>query len=295
MPKRTIIVAHVPVLHEGYMRLFNKFADADELYIVGPDIISEIDYLRKDIRAINPKQIQQILNKGLRNTKILDQKTLVELDNKETTIVMPDDDIAEHLATKLNHATIKLYPVFLRWDRRNTSKQDVVGADRSISKDAFHTEMMNKAHSESLKSSNIWRRVGAVIVQDDTAIFAGSNRQLPTDYSIWIDGDPRSTAKRGSDLELTTDMHAEARLIAHAAKQGVKLAGASIYVTTFPCPPCSKLIAEAGISKCYFASGYATLDGEDLLKAYDVELIQVKGVEPEDRPDEWVTYPEKKK
>ena len=38
-------------------------------------------------------------------------------------------------------------------------------------------------------------------------------------------------------------MHAEARLIAAAAREGRATAGAVLYVTDFPCPPCAKLIA----------------------------------------------------
>src|SRR5690606_3538134 len=117
----------------------------------------------------------------------------------------------------------ELYPVFLRWDRRNTSKQDKVAADRRISRDAFHKEMMAKADTASLKATNIWRRVGAAIVQDGKCVSAVSNHQLPTQYTIHIDGDPRGISKRGSDIELTTDMHAEALLIANAAQHGIKL------------------------------------------------------------------------
>jgi dCMP deaminase len=76
-------------------------------------------------------------------------------------------------------------------------------------------------------------------------------------------------------LELSTATHAEARLIAQAAREGTSTKSAVMYVTDFPCPPCAKLIAAAGIAKLYFRTGYAVLDGEDVLAAAGVEVVQV--------------------
>jgi dCMP deaminase len=48
-----------------------------------------------------------------------------------------------------------------------------------------------------------------------------------------------------------------------------------MYVTDFPCPPCAKLIAGAGIARLYFRTGYAVLDGQDVLEQAGVEVVQV--------------------
>ena len=48
-----------------------------------------------------------------------------------------------------------------------------------------------------------------------------------------------------------------------------------IYVTDFPCPPCAKLIAGAGIERVYYRQGYAVLDGADVLQAAGVEIVHV--------------------
>ena len=47
-----------------------------------------------------------------------------------------------------------------------------------------------------------------------------------------------------------------------------------MYVTDFPCPPCARLIAAAGISRLYFRDGYAVLDGEEILRAAGVDILQ---------------------
>ena len=60
------------------------------------------------------------------------------------------------------------------------------------------------------------------------------------------------------------------------AKRGIALEGASIYVTTFPCPVCAKSVALSGIKKVYYSKGYSLLDAEDILRAYGVEIVLVK-------------------
>ena len=82
--------------------------------------------------------------------------------------------------------------------------------------------------------------------------------------------------KRGLNIELTTDQHAESVVISEAAKKGIALLGADLYISTFPCPPCAKIVAAAGIKRCYFLSGYSMLDGERILKDSGVEIIQVR-------------------
>jgi dCMP deaminase len=76
-------------------------------------------------------------------------------------------------------------------------------------------------------------------------------------------------------VDLSTAIHAEAALIAGAARDGTSLAGADLYTTTFPCPACARLIAEAGFLRCFFAGRYSVLDGEQTLRARGISLIWV--------------------
>jgi dCMP deaminase len=47
-------------------------------------------------------------------------------------------------------------------------------------------------------------------------------------------------------------------------------------VTDFPCPPCAKLLAAADIERLYYREGYAVLDGEAVLEAAGVEVVQAQ-------------------
>lgn len=51
-------------------------------------------------------------------------------------------------------------------------------------------------------------------------------------------------------------VHAEANAVAQAAARGVKISGAIAYVTAFPCWPCFKLLANAGVREVVFADAY---------------------------------------
>jgi dCMP deaminase len=117
--------------------------------------------------------------------------------------------------------------------------------------------------------------VGAAIRFADGTIASAVNEHNPHPLSAYAVGDPRANFSQGVHLELSTATHAEARLIAQAARDGVSTKSAVMYVTDFPCPPCAKLIAAAGIAKLYFRTGYAVLDGEDVLAAAGIEVIQV--------------------
>lgn len=292
MPKRRVLAAYVPVLHQGYLRFFDADPAVTDAYVFDTDILSQLDYIRKDLRALTPQQQVELLQALGRFSavRLLTARTVSQLDRPDTTLIMPDEDVSRAVAGLLEKASVVLYPVFLRWDRRAVDRRAAVSPDRTISSDEFDHEIMRQANAESRRSSNIWRRVGAVIVKDGKVLMKASNRHLPTDHSLWMDGDPRSTLHQGVGIETTTDMHAEAKLIAAAAHEGIALKGADIYCTNFPCPPCAKLIAESGILKCYYSGGYAVLDGEAVLKGYGIEIIHVNEPEDDGHPGEWVAY-----
>lgn len=57
-------------------------------------------------------------------------------------------------------------------------------------------------------------------------------------------------------IEYSRTIHAEASLIANAASRGVSLTDATLYVTTFPCHECTRLIIQAGIGRVVFVEPY---------------------------------------
>ena len=276
---RTVIIAYIPVLHAGYKKLFESNPEANKLYILGPELISQFPHLIKDIRQLDPDFIKSAIGswKMFEKIEILDEKTLLKLAEEKPTIILPNEDVVKSLVEKyLAKVPIKYSPIFFKWDKHNTVLETEVNPNRKISKENFDKEMIGKALKEGEKSSDIWRRIGSVIVKDGKVIIQTHNIGTPTEQTSMYEGDPRSNFHKGVHLELSTFMHSEAGAIAEAARKGVSLEGADLYVTTFPCPPCGKLIAYSGIKRVFYANGYGVLDSERILKDKGVEIIKVE-------------------
>jgi len=292
----SVLIAYVPVLHEGYLRLFQKYSKVDCMYVLDTSVLEQFDYIRKDLRQLSAEDaVRAITGLGIfKEVKVINLKALQYISD-QIEIVLPSDDISEALRDMffMNHH-VKMYPIFLRWDRRNTSEPDKLDPDRTISVNQFDKEMIARTFDEAHKSADIYRRIGALVVQNGKMILAAYNKHLPSVHTPWIEGDARNTLKKGVGIEVTTVMHAEASLIAEAAKRGLPLDGTYLYVSDFPCPLCAKYVALSGIKKVYYAHGYAVLDGQRVLKDFGIELIHVEGVDPpDDQPETWVPYPEK--
>ena len=166
--------------------------------------------------------------------------------------------------------------VFLRWDKPITLRENVVDPNRIISQKEFDKKMIKLAFESADKSSDWWRQVGAVVVRDKKVLFARYNKHLPSAHSIYENGDPRNNFDAGEHIDLSTVIHAEAGVISEAAKKGVSLDNAEMYVTTFPCPNCARLMIEAGIKKVYYSKGYSLVDAEKLFSQAGVEIILVQ-------------------
>lgn len=289
---KKVIVAFVPVLHEGYRKFFEKHKDAETLYIFGPEISEQFYYLQKEIRALEPRLIREaILSWGINpNIEILDLKKLKEIGKQKLTVIMPREDVSQELAEKyLNNNEVIYDQIFLRWDRHNSIAEKPVTPNVKISRKAFDKKMMGLALEESEKSSDFWRHIGALVIKNGKIISLAHNRHVPSGHMPYVNGDPRNAFKKGLNLEISTGFHAEASLIADAARRGLKLEGAEMYVTTFPCPPCAKLIAYSGIKKLFCTETYGVLDGEDILKSKGVEITFVE-IDEAPNKTEWKGY-----
>jgi len=274
---KKVLVLYVPVLHAGYIKLFEQYKDsAETLYVLGASFIDEASRFHKEIRALEP-QTAMMLIESLRifdNVRVLEKDRVHELKGKE--ILTADEDVCrKFIAGYLPDERVEYAPVFLRWDEKNVKSDVKVAYDR-VSEDAFDREMIARAADEAEKSSDWWRHVGAVVVKDRKVIFENHNHHVPSDHTPYVNGDPRDAVEPGTLNLIYTSLHAEQAIVADAAKKGASLGGASMYLNIFPCPLCAKLMAYAGIKKCFFRSGSAWLDAESILKANGVEIVLVK-------------------
>jgi dCMP deaminase len=195
-------------------------------------------------------------------------------------LLAPDEDVMHDLIDAYQLAEIadvRFLTTFLRWDREWSRARVPPEWDGRVSSKEYEQRMQRLAATAAERSSDWWRRVGAVAVRDHKILAVEYNRHLPTEYSPYIDGDPRNNFRRGVEMERTTAIHAEAAIVARAARDGIGLKGADLHVGTFPCPGCARLIAEVGFARCFFAGGYSVLAGDDVMRAAGVELCFVEG------------------
>ena len=272
---KKVVLAFMPVIHSGYIKFFSK--NNEDVFIIGRDFLSEIPHLTREIRMLEPEVAVLALSPFVKKVEVLKKDNISKFLKKFNEIIMPDEDVSKIFAEKyLKGKEVFFEQVFLRWDKQISLKEYEISPNRKISMDEMDRELMGKAFEEANKSSDWWRQVGAIIVKNKKILISGYNKHLPTNFSPYINGDPRNNFDAGIRIDLCTAIHAEAASIAVAAKNGVGLNESSVYVTTFPCPTCARLLAEAGIKKIYYSKGYSLLDAEDILKQYEVEIILVK-------------------
>lgn len=112
-------------------------------------------------------------------------------------------------------------------------------------------------------------QVGAVIAREFRVISTGYN------------GPPASMphcAHTSLDdrVGCTASVHAELNSILAAAKHGVEVNGATLYVTHMPCLTCAQAIINSGISKVFYEYPYRKTEGIELLMAAGVMVDMVK-------------------
>lgn len=275
------LVTYAPVLHQGYLEMFERWKGAT-CFLVGEDLAEKYSDVnaKKEIRAINPHVMRELVRdlKYFKDVQVWMGSLPYNLRKGE--VVIANDEICRRLAAD-NFVDRRLIfdSAFLRWDSTHVFSKKGIRYDR-ISRSKEDRRFIEKAEEEAKKTSDWWRAVGAIIVKTvrgrTVEVMSAYNRHVPSEYIPYVFGDPRDIIKAGEQSEIASAMHAEQVLIALAAESGIAFKGTDIYLTTFPCPLCAKLVAFSGIKRCFVKGGHASLDGESVLKSRKVEIILVK-------------------
>ncbi|HCU96043.1 MAG TPA: deoxycytidylate deaminase [Actinobacteria bacterium] len=276
------VLLYLPVLHAGYEQFFSRHSDAGEILVLGEGFRREYPGMAKDIRALPPPRAAGYLRliAPQAHIRVIEPADLpAAVSGSE--IVMPDEEITRDLAGRhdLGRGRKVVFDrTFLRWDRTWATTRAPVTFDGEICATDLARELLGTADATAQRSSDWWRQVGAVAARAGQVLGCAWNQHRPTEYAPYLNGDPRDGFGRGVRADLSTAIHAEAALVARAARDGLSLAGADLYTTTFPCPACARLVAEAGFRRCYFTGQYSVLDGEQVLRAAGIRLIWVDTV-----------------
>lgn len=299
--KPKVVVLYMPVIHVGYVDFLQSHNA--KTYLISEEILEGWEnfiFLKRDLRRLNSSYIQKLLEGSglLKDVILLTKENMGELESFEGEIALPDEDVSRWFAEKfLPERDAKFENVFLRWNKPTTLKESQVPADRIITQQAFQNQVLKKAEvpegravSEdeshrnfikqaeviAQKSGNWWRQIGSLAVRDGNIVLESYNAFMPSPQNLDAYGDARSDFNAGEHHEISNSIHSEASLIAQAAGKGISLKGADFYVTTFPCPTCAKLLAEAGIKTLFYKEGYSLFDAEAILKNKNIEIVLVK-------------------
>lgn len=111
--------------------------------------------------------------------------------------------------------------------------------------------------------------VGAVIVRNRTI--------LSTGYNGSIRGMPHCSdvGHMMEEGHCVATIHAEANAIIQAARNGVSIEGADVYVTASPCWSCFKQIANAGIGRICFGEFYRDQRIFEIAKQLTIALVHI--------------------
>ena len=115
---------------------------------------------------------------------------------------------------------------------------------------SWNDYFMGIALSVSTRATCDRQHVGAVIARDKSILATGYNGSV---RGLSHCDDVGHLMEEGHCVRT---IHAEANALVQAARNGVRISGASIYVTTIPCWGCFRLIANAGIVEIYYGGMY---------------------------------------
>ena len=126
------------------------------------------------------------------------------------------------------------------------------------------------------------RHVGAVIVKDKRILTTGYNGASSGITSCSEKGEclrKKMNIASGTRQEICYAVHAEQNAIIQAAKLGVSVDNATMYVTHQPCVICAKMIINSGMKRIVYKEGYPDEFSLQIMKEAGVELIKFSDLE----------------
>lgn len=129
---------------------------------------------------------------------------------------------------------------------------------------------MAQSHLLALRSTCTRLAVGATIVRDKRIMAGGYNGSISggdhcIDQGCYV-----------VDHHCVRTIHAEMNALLQCSKYGISTNGADMYVSHFPCLPCTKSIIQSGISRLYYAKDYKNHDyAITLLEQAQVQVVHV--------------------
>lgn len=148
-----------------------------------------------------------------------------------------------------------------------------------MSRPSWDEYFMDITRLVAKRSTCIRRKVGAVLVKDRNILATGYNG-APSGIPHCIDVGclrEKMSVPSGERHELCRGLHAEQNAIIQAAYHGVRIRGATLFCTNYPCTICIKMLINAGITRIVYQDGYSDELAKELIEQAGVEVVRFKG------------------
>ena len=143
------------------------------------------------------------------------------------------------------------------------------------------TNFINIALEISTASKCVSKQVGAVIVKDGRILSTGYNG-TPAGYKNCNEHWDGEYTKEHHDWSKTYEIHAEMNAIIWAARQGISIENATIYVTLEPCSECSKNVIASGIKRIVYLKPYEHTHSDTISKFIKDNGVSIEQLKIED-------------
>ncbi|MDD2357487.1 MAG: deaminase [Thiovulaceae bacterium] len=140
------------------------------------------------------------------------------------------------------------------------------------------TNFINIAFEIASASKCVSKQVGAVIVKDGRILSSGYNG-TPAGFMNCKDHWNGEYTKDHHEWSKTYEIHAEMNAIIWAARKGISIEGATIYVTLEPCSECSKNLIASGIKRIIYAKAYEHTQSDIISKFIEDNGVIIEKLE----------------
>lgn len=147
-------------------------------------------------------------------------------------------------------------------------------------------QLLNLAHQYSEEHSTCAKvHVGSVIETIDGTYIFGCNHGVMNCKQngcrrVRLYGENSKIHRLPSDCDA---LHSEIDAICEAAKKGVSIDGATIYITRYPCEACARAIAVSGIKKVVYGRNESISEyTKSILLTADVDIEKADWTEEDD-------------
>ncbi|SFV68702.1 dCMP deaminase [hydrothermal vent metagenome] len=137
---------------------------------------------------------------------------------------------------------------------------------------------INIASEIASASKCVSKQVGAVIVKDGRILSTGYNG-TPAGYTNCCDHWKGEYTPEHHEWSKTYEIHAEMNAIIWAARKGISIEGATIYVTLEPCSECSKNLIASGIKRIVYLREYEHTHSEVVSKFLQDNGVSIEKLE----------------